>query len=347
MRLDIIEALKSTPDSISIRFKKPSGLKYKAGQHGQFHFLFKGERVSRTYSFNSAPGVDNDIAITVKSVENGVVSQRLLKGEFDSIELETVNGNFFIERSHDLGRHLIMFAGGSGITPIFSMIRFALHNEPASTISLLYSNSYSDGIIFKKELQDLQMQFSDRFKIYFVITREDLITEDLPVFFKGRLPRLIVKKFIKTLMTEVNGYIEYYLCGPYPFMSLIEDAIHAFNIDRRNVFKEHFFIPPSEEAQFDVSTLHTTEIIVALKNEEKLLIVEAGKSILQAALANNIRLAHSCTEGQCGVCRSMLLSGEVKLRKNHVLTEDELKQGQILLCQGFPISDNVAVRPLN
>ncbi len=347
MKLEITHTSNPTPDSVSLHFKKPTDFTYKAGQFGTFSFLINNERLFRTYSFHTSPAVDQDLGITVRRVNGGIVSTHLVNGQISEVELDQVMGEFFVEASHDVKRHLVMFAGGSGITPILSMIKTVLHSEPRTSISLIYSNQTFDRIIFRNELLKLEQQFQNRLKIYHVLTKEANIPPDFPVYYKERLSKLIVKKFLKSILAEVDYCIEYYLSGPFELMQLAEEAIRSIVSSRFKIYKEHFYIPANHERDFDITKFPTREVVIRLKDEEKLLIVEAGKSILEASLDRGLRLAHSCREGQCGVCRALLISGEAKLRKNHVLTTDELNSGQILLCQSFPASENVVVQPLN
>ena len=212
---------------------------------------------------------------------------------------------------------------------------------------MIYSNRSYQRIIFRDELTRLANEFPDRLKIHHVLTQDENVPADFPVFYKSKLSRLIIRKIIKMIHAEISYCTEYYLCGPLGFMELIGESLNSLNIDSAQIHKEHFFIPETKDTVPDFSNLPPREVRIKLGNEEKRLMVDGGKSILQAALQNNIKLTYSCTEGQCGVCRAFLLTGEVKLRKNHVLSDDELKAGHVLLCQGFPVSDNVSVMPIN
>jgi ring-1,2-phenylacetyl-CoA epoxidase subunit PaaE len=347
MKLEITHISNPTPDAVSIHFKRPDNFAYKAGQYGIFRFWISHEFVARTYSFHTSPDTDLDLGITVRRVEGGYVSNYLLNTPITEVEIDGIMGEFFIESSQNLKRHLVMFAGGSGITPIISMIKTVLNQEPLTSISLIYSNQTFDRIIFRSELLHVESQFQNRIKVYHVLTKNDIIPADFPVFSKERLSKLVVKKLLRNIIAEVNCGIEYYLSGPYEFMQLAEDSIRSIDINTTKVYKEHFYIPSNPKRDFDVAQFVTQEVVIRLKHEERLVTVDAGKSILEASLANGIRVAHSCKEGQCGACRSILISGEVKLRKNYVLTPEELNAGQILLCQGFPASENVVVQPLN
>jgi ring-1,2-phenylacetyl-CoA epoxidase subunit PaaE len=347
MKLKVTHISNPTPDAISLHFKRPENFAYKAGQYGVFRFRIDNEFVARTYSFHTSPDTDLDLGITVRRVEGGNVSNYLLNTPVTEVEIDGVMGEFFIESSQKLKRHLVMFAGGSGITPIISIIKTVLNNESLTSISLIYSNQTFDRIIFRSELLHLESQFQNRIKIYHVLTKNNIIPADFPVFYKDRLSKLIIKKLLRNIMAEVNCDIEYYLSGPYEFMQIAEDSIRSIDINTTKVYKEHFYIPSNPERDFDLNQFERREVVIRLKREERPVTVDGGKSILEASLINGIQLAHSCKEGQCGVCRSILISGEVKLRKNYVLTPEELNAGQILLCQGFPASENVVVQPLH
>lgn len=223
------------------------------------------------------------------------------------------------------------------------MLKEVLHKEPMSTISLVYSNKVHSRVIFKDELLTLETKFTGRLKIFHILTQEENLSSEFPVFYRGRLSKLITKKILKSILAEDNYGIEYYLCGPYSFMQLVEETIRGLSLGETKILREHYFIP-EQKSDFDYTTLPPREVIIQIQDEENLLIVPGGKSILQTALENKINLPYSCTEGQCGRCRAVLVSGEVKLRKNHVLKEGELKEGQILLCQGFPISEGVTIK---
>lgn len=346
MKLEIVQRSKPTHDSVSLYFRKSGQLlTYKAGQHGLFSIHINGEAFKRTYSFHTSPDVDENAGITVRAIDGGLVSNYLqtMNGAAE-IHLDGVAGDFVVEPNQDNKRHVLMFAAGSGITPVMSMLKSILHHEPGSTISLIYSNRNYTRIIFKDELAKLAKQFSGRLAIYHILTQDAKSRIDTPIFYKGRLSRMIAKKMLKTIFAETNDPTEYYLCGPIAFMQVVEDAIRAFDPDNARIHKEHFFIP-DEKREFDYSNLQTRDVILHIDGEEQLLIVPGGETILDAALHRGMTLPHSCREGQCGTCRAFLVSGSVKLRRNHVLTEDELQAGHILLCQAFPMSEGITIKP--
>ena len=346
MKLDIVRKSKPTGDSISLYFRKTVDLaKYKAGQHALLSIRINDQLFKRTYSFHTSPDIDENVGITVRAVDGGVVSHYLqtINGAAD-IFLDGVAGDFVVEPHQANRRHLVMFAAGSGITPIMAMIKTILHHEPESRISLIYSNKSHARIIFKDELANHAKEFHGRLAVYHIITQDENPPVETPIFYKGRLSKMITKKALKTVLAELNFPTEYYLCGPFAFMQMVEESIRALNADNPTIYKEHFYIP-DEKHEFDSSNLQTRDVILQMENEEQLLIVPGGKTILDAARDCGMKLPHSCTEGQCGTCRAFLVSGEVKLRRNHILTQDELNAGQILLCQAFPMSDGITIKP--
>lgn len=348
MKLIVKETEKPTQDSILLRFDK--GFNYKPGQHGVFKFNVNGERFNRNYSFNTSPYFDGDPSIAVRAIPAGVVSNFLINAAKPGMEivLTEVMGDFVVEPEPDRKRHLIMFAGGSGITPIISMIRSILFIETGSVITLIYSNRKIETIIFKDELIKLEKEYPDRLKVRHVLTDDETAPPDnLQVFVRGQLNRLIVRKLTKGLLEDVKLEPEFYLCGPQGFMNLIEEAISSLSIDRRIIFKEHFFISTDKETDVDFDNLPLRKIAVRWNGKDNLITVPGGSSILDAATKAGLDLPHSCREGQCGVCRSLLLRGDVKMKKNHILSNAELEAGQVLLCQGYPVSDDVMVKPIN
>lgn len=346
MKLKIVNRTYPTIDSVSLTFLKPfSNFFYHAGQHANFTFTINGVATSRTYSLSSSPDFDTDLTITVRLVKDGLVSSLLVSNRIDEIELNDVGGKFFVIPSKNKKRHLIMLAGGSGITPVISMIRTILKNECESSISLIYSNRSYDSILFRDEISRLSKKYSNSFHVYHVLTQQHDSPPDFPVFFKGRLSKLILKRLLKNIAVQIPVESEYYMCGPFGFIQLGDETLKAMDVSASKIFSEVFYTPELPDTSF--LYLPGQEVILDMKDGERLLDVKMGQNILEAALSENITLAHSCKQGLCGVCRAVLISGEVKLRANHVLSEDEINSRQILLCQSFPFTNDVTVKPIN
>ncbi len=345
MKLEVLKTTRPTSDSISLQFKKPAGtFEYFPGQHGVFKFEINGQSVFRTYSFSSSPDQGEYLEVTVRPIDDGLVSNHLIQNPTSSLDLSHVAGDFYLRPSENT-RHLAMFAGGSGITPIMAMLRFVLNTEPKTSVSLVYINKSFDRIIFRPELDALSTRYPHRLKIYHILTRSGDTPEDYPIFYRDRPSRLIFKKIIKSITADVPGEIGYYMCGPHGFMQLLDDTFETLNVDKKKIYRENFYIPENTGEDLTLKNLPSRQIKVQHNGRDIPLFVDRGESILHAALRNNMSLRYSCTEGQCGVCRALLISGEVKMRKNHILSDDEIGSGQVLLCQGHPASDDVVVKP--
>lgn len=345
MKLQLLNKSNSTPDSVSLYFKRTGILDYyKAGQHALLSLEVNGVVVKRAYSFHTSPTEDECVGITVRAIDGGVASNFLQLATADTpIWLDGISGDFFLEPHEKQQRHFIMLAAGSGITPMLSMIKTVLHREPLSSVSLIYVNRNYSRIIFRAELATLSEQFSSRLQVYYILSDDECVPPEFPVFYKGRLSKLVAKKILKNLTTESRLEQEYFICGPHSFMQLCEDVIQIVDGGKSVVNKEHFFIP-TREAEFNFNELQTKDVILQTRNEEYLVRVEGGKPVLESALMHRVNISYSCTEGQCGVCRAHLIRGQVKLRRNFILTPQELERDEILLCQAFPLTDNVVIK---
>lgn len=338
-----------TTDSVTLWFDNVYYLsEYKPGQHVSLTVLIGDEYVSRNYSFNTSPYTDDELGITIRVFPNGKVSTYLLKNAKAGMEvfLEGPLGDFSLHQTTSHNKHYVFLAGGSGITPIISMIRSVLYSDSNSMVSLIYSNRSFDKIIFREEIAVLERAFSNRFSAFHVLSDLSGLPEGFTPFYSGRLSRLVAKKQIKQLMANIDLPTEFYLCGPLSFMEMLMETLCSIGVSRGSIHKEHFFVPGSEST-IDFDSLPANEVIIRWQNQDRLVQVATGQSILDAALQCGLKLPHSCREGQCGSCRSALVSGSVELRKNHILTEAELREGQVLLCEGFPASSYVVVMPIN
>lgn len=348
MKLEITAINHPTPDAITLRLKKPAGFpEVKPGQYGIFNISINNDTFIRNYSFHTSPVVDEDLAITVRSVKEGKISNHLISESSRGMTLELldVGGNFFINSAADRARHVIMFAGGSGITPIMAMLQTVLHDEPNSHVTLIYANTSFERIIFRKELEALQKTFGDRFNILQVISNRESTPVDFPVYYFGRLSKLVVKKTIKSILESNSLPKEYFSCGPHGLMEVVNESLAALSVDPSVIHQEHFFVPEKADSD-EFNSLPAREVIVRLNGFDRLITVNTGESILDASLKSGMKVPHSCKAGACGSCRAQLVSGEVKMKTNHALTETELNTGQVLLCQGFPMNDNVIVQLL-
>ncbi|TAE46063.1 MAG: ferredoxin--NADP reductase [Cytophagales bacterium] len=341
-----------TTEAVSITFDNPENtrLDYKAGQFLTFIIQKDGKEIRRAYSLCSSPTTDELPAVAIKKVQNGNISQYMTTNVRigDVLECLTPMGIFTTDFLADNHRHLVLFAGGSGITPMFSILKTALSIEKNTKISLIYANKDNENIIFKNELESLEKQYADRFKIITVL-------EKAPFFwnkgYKGYLDTAKIKKILDSLPKINIRDTEFMMCGPQPMMKVIENAFKELSLPLDKLKKENFSLSPEESAEgkAKIDTTITAndqegfEVKVKYDGEEHTFKVPPQKTILEVALSLNIDLPFSCQSGMCTACLGRCVAGKVHLDEEDALTPKELAQGMILTCVGHPITDSVII----
>lgn len=340
--LKIKEIVRETPDTITIHLKQPLFRKipYYAGQF--LTLIVKdeaGKKYRRAYSLCSAPHLDSTLAVTVKRVEGGIVSNLLndtLK-ENDKLEIMEPMGNFVLRTHPDNSRHILLFGGGSGITPLMSMLKVALSYEQNSIVSLIYTCRDEENIIFKNQLDKLKEKHGERFNLIYVLTQPKT---ELPQ--KGRITKEFIQTTLKKLPADKDRI--FYLCGPEGMMNTIEETLTELNIDSSTIHKENFFAPVHSDDEGRKIVPDGRKVVkILLNGEETEIAVDAKKTILEAALDEEIDMPYSCQSGLCTACRGLCLSGKVTMDSNEALSEAEITEGYILTCQAHPLTDDVKV----
>ncbi|MEM6524823.1 MAG: ferredoxin--NADP reductase [Bacteroidota bacterium] len=331
-----------TKDAISITFRQPeTKISYKSGQFLTLIVPVEGKEVRRAYSLCSSPFTDADLTVAVKRVDNGLMSNWLpdnLKVG-DTMKIMEPMGVFTTEYDTSNKRHLIMFAGGSGITPMMSIIKSTLDQEPNSIISLVYANRNIESIIFKDHLDKLATDFEGRLHLIHVL-------DNAPMNWQGH-SGLLNHDMLVQILERVPKWDEttYLMCGPEGMMKNVEQLLSEQNVDKSKIFKESFVagtIDKPEESVED-SGDGAKEVTVIYDGEEHKFSVEPDTTILETALDMGIDLPYSCQAGLCTACRGKCLSGEVKLTEEEGLSEAELEEGYVLTCVGHPITDEVVI----
>lgn len=345
--LKIKEIVKETPDTITIHLKQPLFRKipYYAGQF--LTLIVKddnGKKYRRAYSLCSAPHLDSTLAVTIKRVEGGIVSNLLndtLKGG-EKLEIMEPMGNFVLRTHPDNNRHIVLFGGGSGITPLMSMLKVALSYEQNSIVSLIYTCRDEESTIFKNQLDKLKEKHGDRFNLIYSLTQPKTDLSQKENHFEGR----ITKEFIKTTLEKLPNIKDriFYLCGPEGMMDTIEETLSELNVPSDTVHKENFFAPVNSDDENGAIVPDGRKIVkVILNGQETEIAVDAKKTILEAALDDEIDMPYSCQSGLCTACRGLCLSGKVTMDSNEALSEAEIIEGYILTCQAHPLTDDVKI----
>ena len=296
-----------------------------------------GREIRRSYSLSSSPENNEPLTVTVKRVPNGEVSRmfidRLKVG--DILITAGSSGMFVLPQQPDQYGTYIFFAAGSGITPIFSLIKTLLSASRTSRAILIYSNRNTAETIFYKELKILQQDNQERLEIHFLYSMSDDLS-------RSRLTPVLLENFLIPLRASFSS-IMFYICGPADYMRMIYFTMMSIGIEARQVKREIFFVQqPSVIPVPDDTNKH--QVTVLSDSREYVFDVKYPSSILKTARALNIPLTFSCETGQCGTCVATCLRGEVWMSRNEILLSEELEKGKILTCTGYPVNGDIVIR---
>lgn len=346
--LKIKDIRKETNDAVSIALTVPKDLKedyeYIPGQYLTFRTTMEGEDIRRSYSI--CTGLQEDeLRVAVKKMVLGKFSSfandELKVG--DEIEVMTPMGTFTTDIDENTDKSFVFFAGGSGITPVMSLIKTILHTAKKSNVTLIYGNRGFDHIIFRDELEDLKNRYMDKFSLMHVFSNEKLGNK----LQEGMLDKDQIEKIYKAIL---EGQItdEVFVCGPEPTIYAVKDVFEEAGFDPKKVHFE-LFTSPTQTQNKPLPNVVTAEkvdanIKVILDGEEILLKLESdGMSILDAAAKAGADVPFSCKGGVCCTCKAKVLEGSARMDVNYALEDDEVEAGYILTCQAHPISEKLVV----
>lgn len=343
LSLTIKKIKKETSQATTIVFERPfPEFNYKPGQYLTLIVPFEGTMVRRTYSLCSSPYRDEDLAITIKKISGGSVSNwipAILKVG-DVVDVMEPMGLFTTEIDPERKRKIILFAGGSGITPLMSIAKSILFSEPESEVLLIYQSRNQESIIFREELNKMVIDNPARFRIKNILSRPATGWVGL----EGRLSESVIKDILSD--EDISGDVEFFLCGPAGMMDTVEKTLGAMGIEKGRIKKESFTSGSTammEVAENVKDDLIVREVTVLYDGEEYRYKVEPDSTILESGLDQNIDLPFSCQSGMCTTCRGKLISGKVRMEDSDGLSDEELANGYILPCVSHPLTDDVKV----
>ena len=346
--LRVAQIVPETSDANSIRFEVPAELRdrfaFKAGQHLTLRTAIGGEEVRRNYSLCTAPD-EQDWMVTVKRIGGGLfsnwVGDKLKVG--DAVAVMPPHGSFTTECDAAKPRHLVGIAGGSGITPVMSLIKSTLKYEPESRFTLLYGNRDSSSVIFLEALAGLKDKHLGRFEIYHFLDAEE---QDIELF-NGMLNRERLEDAIPALVPDVAEVDDWFICGPGPMMDAAEGVLLDRNIAKERIHIERFTADrPAGAVVRELAELQTAAdgVTVGVTLDGRTRRVPFTESnILDSALAAGLRAPFACKAGVCATCRAKVTKGKVEMAVHYGLTDEEVAEGYVLTCQSVPLGDGVAV----
>ncbi|MEO8456096.1 MAG: 2Fe-2S iron-sulfur cluster-binding protein [Sphingomicrobium sp.] len=346
--LRVAEIVPETAEANSIRLEIPPELRdafaFKPGQHLTLRATIDGEEVRRNYSLCTAPD-ENDWMVTVKRIGGGLfsnwVGDKLKPG--NTIDVMAPHGSFTTDFDPSRKRHLVGIAGGSGITPVVSLIKSTLKFEPDSRFTLLYGNRDSSSVIFLETLAGLKDKYLGRFEIYHFLDQEE---QDIELF-NGMLDGARCDEAIAHLVPDAAAVDGWFICGPGPMMDAAEGVLLDRNIPRERIHIERFTADrPPEAVTREMAQLQTraegVTVAVTLDGRTRRVPFTAG-NILDSARASGLPAPFACKAGVCATCRAKVTRGKVEMAARYGLTDEEVAAGYVLTCQSVPLGDGVAV----
>jgi ring-1,2-phenylacetyl-CoA epoxidase subunit PaaE len=328
--LKISKIVNENKDAYSIYFENfPYAFRnYKAGQHVNLKVDINGTAHYRTFSLSSSPSKDKFLSVTIKKANNGLVTNYLITQlkTNDNLSISIPKGNFYIEHNPAITRTLMLFAGGSGITPIYSMIKTILNDEPNSKMILFYANKNVEGSIFLEKLKQMEISHERHFKLITCFSKQT-----------GHATTAQISELVQTSKAD-----DYFICGPSGFMDLIHSTLRQLNIQPTNIHSEQFISSVSNKVPVG-SKIVSNVTVVMNKATERFNVLE-NEILLDAALRQNIKIPFSCRSGMCGTCMANYSKGSVVMNpKQTFLSDEAIAKSNILLCQSRAVSDNIHI----
>lgn len=351
--LTIKEVRVENDEASTLVFEVPAALKetfrYLSGQYLTLRFHLDGEEYRRAYSMCSSP-LEADLAVTVKRVPKGKISNYLndTAKAGQSIEVMPPQGRFTPSLSPEQRITYYLFGAGSGITPLLSILKTILEEEPQSVVHLLYGNRSEDTILFRDELERLEKRYEGQLKVEHTLSRPQ---SDKPrglagIFSKGqtawtgkkgRIDASSVKKFLIENPASTKKSL-FFICGPGKMIDTVADTLRSKGIEEKDIFAERFENTAAGTSG-SISGADGAQVTVHWQNQTYQVTVPAKKTILDVLIAERINPPYSCTSGACSTCMAKVISGKVEMEACYALDEDEVSAGFILTCQAHPKTD--------
>ena len=346
--LTITDLTRDTRDAVVLTLEPPANVadkfKFIQGQYLTFRHEFEGEELRRSYSICAGIN-DNRLRVGIKKVDGGWFStwanEDLSIG--DTLESMVPNGKFYAPLEPEKQKTYLAFAGGSGITPMISIIKTVMQEEPNARLTLVYGNRATNTIMFKEELNDIKDEYLERFSIVHIL-EHDAGEIDL---FNGWVDKEKCDQLLENWL-HLGEVDTAFICGPEPMMLAIAESLKQHGLAKDKIKFELFKSSPPKKARAksletnpDGKTIEATVIIDGISRTFNM--PAHGTSVLEAAKAEKIDVPFSCQAGVCSTCSAKVTKGQVEMENNHGLEDYEVDRGIVLTCQSYPLTDKITI----
>lgn len=358
-KLKIKDVQADTKEAVVLSFEVPADLKetfkYKHGQYLTLKFTFKGKEERRAYSLCSSPSMDKDMKIGVKRVFKGLVSNHINDNIKAGAEIEVMppQGKFNTDLAASQSKDYFLFCSGSGVTPMLSILKSVLEEEPKSQVCLVYGNRSEDSILFKNELDQLEKRYAGQLKVFHTLSQPNVRKEG-GVFglfakkvvdwtgLKGRIDAKLIKEIVSKNRRGTTP-VECFMCGPEGMMRTAEDTLKSLGIEEKHIHAEWFVTENSTPKNVVVGTGKGAKAVVTMKGKKIELQLLPNETILDGLLRIDEDPPYSCMSGACSTCVCKIIKGTAEMERCLALSDDEVKNGYLLSCSGIPTSDEIEV----
>ncbi|OON67724.1 ferredoxin--NADP reductase [Hymenobacter sp. CRA2] len=336
--LTVVAVRPETADTRTLILAPADGstLQYRAGQYLTLVQHEHGREIRRSYSLSSAPALGEAPAITVKRIANGLFSRRLVDDAQPGDVLLTSGaaGLFSLPDDAADARQVWFLAAGSGITPVFALLKTLLATMPTLSAVLVYSNHSPASTIFRAELEQLAARYPERLHIEWLFS-------NAPSLVRAHLHKELLKALVRQHATAPPAQLLAYVCGPLNYMRMCTYALRELQVPTDNIRRENFVTEPAYVPPLLPPDVAPRRVTVGWAGRHYAFDAEYPDTLLQAARRQGLRLPYSCEAGRCGNCVARCTEGRVWMSYNEVLTERDLARGLILTCTGYPVGGPV------
>ncbi|RLJ33638.1 ring-1,2-phenylacetyl-CoA epoxidase subunit PaaE [Chryseobacterium sp. 7] len=315
---------------------------FESGQYITLKSEIDYEEIRRSYSICASPD-ENSLSVVVKAIDGGVFSN-FIKNTVEvghHLEVSLPEGRFVYNISENSSKNVFLVAAGSGITPIISIVKNILNNEPLSRVTLLFANRKIEDAIFYSQLKSLETQFKETLKVIYIFSQKEYDN-----YYFGRIDHdFLDTKFHQEW--DVKSFSEFYTCGPEELIKTVHDYLLSVEISKEIIKSELFYSLENEVGIEEIISEEIksgqTKVEVIIDQESHYVTVDHKKNLLESLLDEGLDVPYSCKKGNCSSCVGKVISGTVNMKETDVLMDYEIEDGFILSCQSVPTSAELTI----